>query len=184
MTDLIVQPGQRAAFHSMEEGTYEDWQIIRGVEPEVPLAEGVLEQLRRIGEVPGGFAVDRTTHSLQTATRAERAGRSDLYVLAALLHDIGDNLAPANHSELAAAVLQPHLPDNLHWMVLHHGEFQLYYFGHFVGADRDGRDRYAGHPWFDLTAEFCEEFDQRSFDPDFPTQPIEHYIPLVRQLIR
>jgi predicted HD phosphohydrolase len=182
MTELITQP-PRAAFRSMAEGTLEDWQIIRSVEPEAPLADGVLEQLRRIGEVPSGFAVDRTTHSLQTATRAERAGRSDDYVLAALLHDIGDNLAPENHSELAAAVLRPHLPDDLHWMVQHHGEFQLYYFGHYVGADRNIRDQYAGHPFYDLTAEFCEEFDQRSFDPDYPTEPLEHYVPLVRDKI-
>ncbi len=183
MTELTTQPA-RAVFRSMSEGTLEDWEIIRSVEPEAPLADGVLEQLRRIGESPSGFAVDRTTHSLQTATHAERAGRSDDYVLAALLHDIGDNLAPENHSELAAAVLRPHLPEDLHWMVQHHGEFQLYYFGHYVGADRNVRDRHAGHPFYDLTAEFCEEFDQRSFDPDYPTEPVEHYEALVRDKIR
>jgi predicted HD phosphohydrolase len=182
MTELITRPA-RATFRAMSEGTLEDWQIIESVESEVPLSEVILEQLRRIGEVPCGFAVDRTTHSLQTATRAEDAGRSDHYVLAALLHDIGDNLAPANHSELAAAALRPHLPDDLHWMVKHHGEFQRYYFGHFLGEDRNMRERHRGHQWFDLTEEFCEEFDQRSFDPDFPTRPLEHYEPLVRALI-
>jgi predicted HD phosphohydrolase len=182
MTNLSTEP-PRAAFRSMREGTAEDWDIIRSVEPDIPLAESVLEQLRQLGEAPSGFAVDRLTHSLQTATRAESAGRSDHYVLAALLHDIGDNLAPANHSELAAAVLKPYLPEDLHWMVKHHGEFQLYYFGHYVGGDRDVRERHRGHQWFDLTEEFCEEFDQRSFDPDFTTRPIEHYEPLVRALI-
>src|SRR5271167_5011427 len=106
MTDLVAVSGRRAGFRSMSEGTAEDWQIINSVEPDVALSESVLEQLRRLGEAPSGFAVDRLTHSLQTATRAERAGRSDDYVLAALLHDIGDNLAPENHSELAAAVLK------------------------------------------------------------------------------
>ncbi len=183
MTDLGKQTGQRATFRSMSEGTAEDWQIICAVGPGIPLADAVLEQLRRLGEAPSGFAVDRLTHSLQTATRAERAGRSDHYVLAALLHDIGDNLAPENHSELAAAVLKPHLPEDLHWMVKHHGEFQRYYFGHFLGEDRNVRERHRGHQWFDLTEDFCDEFDQRSFDPDFPTNPIGHYEPLVRTLI-
>ncbi|HXW39241.1 MAG TPA: HD domain-containing protein [Acidimicrobiales bacterium] len=183
MTELITPPA-RATFRAMSEGTFEDWEIIRSVEPDVPLSEGILEQLRRIGEAPSGFAVDRTTHSLQTATRAERAGRSDDYVLAALLHDIGDNLGPENHSEVAGAILRPHLPEDLHWMVQHHGEFQLYYFGHFTGQGRNVRDRHAGHPHYDLTAEFCEEYDQRSFDPDYPTEPIEHFLPLVRDKIR
>lgn len=183
MTKLTAEPTERAKFRSMSEGTEEDWGIIRSVEPAVPLADSVLEQLRRLGEAPSGFAVDRLTHSLQTATRADRAGRSDEYVFAALLHDIGDNLAPANHSELAAAVLKPYLPDDLHWMVKHHGEFQLYYFGHLLGGDRNVRERHRGHEWFDLTAEFCEEFDQRSFDPDYATSPIEHFEPLVRSFI-
>jgi predicted HD phosphohydrolase len=183
MTSLIEQP-KRAAFRAMSEGTAEDWAIIRSAPVSVPLCESVLEQLRRLGDDPGGFAVDRLTHSLQTATRAERAGRNDLYVLAALLHDIGDNLAPSNHSELAAAVLRPHLPDDLHWMVKHHGIFQRYYFGHFLGEDRNVRERYRGHEHFGLTEEFCEEYDQRAFDPDYDTLPIEHYEPLVRSLIK
>jgi predicted HD phosphohydrolase len=183
MTEETLEAPRRATFRAMSEGTAEDWQIIRSVVPEVPLAEAVLEQLRRLGEAPTGFAVDRLTHSLQTATRAERAGRSDHYVLAALLHDIGDNLAPDNHSELAGAVLKPHLPEDLHWMVRHHGEFQRYYFGHYLGEDRDVRERHRGHQWFDLTTEFCEEFDQCSFDPDYRSAPIEHYFPLVRALV-
>jgi predicted HD phosphohydrolase len=183
MTKLTSEPARTAKFRAMSEGTEEDWRIIREVASPIPLADSVLEQLRRLGETPSGFAVDRMTHSLQTATRAARAGRSDHYVLAALLHDIGDNLAPENHSELAAAVLKPYLPEDLHWMVKHHGEFQLYYFGHLLGGDRNVRERHRGHQWFDLTAEFCEEYDQRSFDPDYPTDPIEHFEPLVRSLV-
>ncbi len=182
MTELSTQP--RATFRAMSEGTLEDWRIIRSIAPETPLSASIIDQLRKIGGVPCGFAVDRTTHSLQTATRAERAGRPDDYVLAALLHDIGDILGPANHSEVAGAILRPHLPEDLHWMVKHHGEFQLYHFGHLTGRDRNVRDRHAGHPFYDLTVEFCEEYDQRSFDPDYPTEPIEHFLPLVEDKIR
>jgi predicted HD phosphohydrolase len=183
MNELMVTTRPRAAFSSMSEGTAEDWAIIRGTESQASLADGVLEQLERLGQEPGGFAVDRLTHSLQTATRAERAGCPDSYVLAALVHDIGDNLAPANHSELAAAVLQPHISEELYWMVRLHGEFQLYYFGHYVGEDRNARDRYRDHGCYDLTVEFCEEFDQRSFDPAYRTEPLEHFVPLVRELV-
>jgi len=151
---------------------------------QMAVADEVIEQLEKLGRGPGGFAVNRLAHSLQTATRAENADRSDLYVLAALLHDIGDCLAPLNHSALAAAVLQPYLPEDLHWMVLHHGEFQMYYIGDQVGGDRNIRDQYRGHQWFDLTVEFCEDFDHDSLDPRHPTNPLEHFTPLIRALLK
>src|SRR5207248_11802337 len=71
----------------------------------LPISDRVLSHLALLGGDSGGFAVDRLTHSLQTATRAYRAGRDDEYVVCALLHDIGDTLAPANHPEIAASIL-------------------------------------------------------------------------------
>ncbi|MGF7233454.1 MAG: HD domain-containing protein [Frankia sp.] len=175
----------RAAFHAMTEGTQEDWLIIEAANHELDAAlpERVLGHLRLLGGDFDGFAVDRLTHSLQTATRAERAGRSDEYILCALLHDIGDTLGPHNHSDVAAAIVKPFVDPDLHWLVEHHGEFQGYYFFHFAGLDRDRRDRYRDDPRFDLTAEFCAEYDQNSFDPDHPTHSLEHYEPLVRDLM-
>ena len=181
MTDLTTRSTPKAAFRAMSESTVEDWRIIRSVEPDIPLADSLLEQLRRLGEAPSGFAVDRLTHSLQTATRAERAGRSTTTCWRPCCTTSATTWRPANHSELAAAVLRPHLPEDLHWMVKHHGEFQRYYFGHLLGEDRDVRERHRGHQWFDLTEEFCEEYDQRSFDPDYPDPTLEHYEPLVRR---
>ena len=188
MTDTAVEtvPSEaRATFHAMDEGTAEDWQkiAVAAVEFGQGLPERVLTHLRLLDGDFGGFAVDRLTHSLQTATRAERAGRPDDYVLCALLHDIGDTLGPYNHADIAAALLKPFVGDDLHWMVEHHGEFQGYYFFHHLGLDRDRRDRYAGDPNFDLTAEFCAEYDQCAFDPAYDTHPLEHYAPLVRELM-
>ncbi len=151
---------------------------------QMAVADEVTEQLEKLGSGPGALTVNRLAHSLQTATRAENADRSDLYILAALLHDIGDCLAPLNHSALAAAVLQPYLPEDLHWMVLHHAEFQMYYIGDQVGGDRNIREQYRGHQWFDLTAEFCEEFDHDTLDPRYPKKPLEHFTPLIRALIK
>ena len=130
----------------------------------------------------GGFAVDRLTHSLQTAARAERAGRDDEYVMCALIHDIGDTLGPANHADIGAAILKPFISEQNHWMMEQHGIFQGYYFFHFLGADRNLRDQFEGHEWFDYCAEFCHEYDQAAFDPAYDTPPLEHYEPLIRSI--
>jgi predicted HD phosphohydrolase len=176
---------QRASFHAMTESTAQDWKIIADHSAEfgARLPARVLTHLRLLGGDYGGFAVDRLTHSLQTATRAERAGRPADYVLCALLHDIGDTLGPYGHSEVAAAILEPYVHPDLRWMVEKHGQFQGYYFFHYLGLDRQVRDQYAGHPLFDMTAEFCAEFDQVSFDPEYATAPLEHFEPLVRDLM-
>ena len=129
----------------------------------------------------GGFPVDRLTHSLQTATRAYRADRDDDYVACALLHDIGDTLGSYNHPDIGAAIVKPFVSDELHWMVEQHGIFQGYYFFHFLGLDRNLRDQFVGHPYYDLTEEFCVDFDQPAFDPEYPTMPLEEFTPLLQQ---
>jgi predicted HD phosphohydrolase len=169
----------------MTEGTAEDWQAIAqaGAEFSAGLPDRVLAHLRLLDGDFGGFAVDRLTHSLQTATRAYRADRDDEYVLCALLHDIGDTLGSFNHSDIAAAVLKPFVSEANHWMVQKHAIFQGYYYFHLLGLDRDMRERFRGEEHFDYTAEFCNDFDQPAFDPDYATLPLEHFEPLVRQLM-
>ena len=110
---------QRAAFHSMEEGTALDWSIIahHNLTFAAGLPDRMLAHLRMLEGDAGGFAVDRLEHSLQTATRAYRADRDDEYVVCALLHDIGDILGPYNHADIAASVLKPFVSDANHWMV-------------------------------------------------------------------
>jgi predicted HD phosphohydrolase len=131
---------------------------------------------------PGGYAVDRLTHSLQTATRAQRDGRDDEYVVCALLHDIGDTLACFNHADLAATILEPFVSEKNHWIVKHHGIFQGYYFFHHLDLDRDMRDRFRDHPYWKDCAEFCEKYDQNSFDPAYDTLALEHFEPLVESV--
>jgi predicted HD phosphohydrolase len=172
----------RATFTAMADGTQEDWNRIATAQLEYypGLADRVIAHLRLLGGDHGGFAVDRLTHSLQTATRAARAGRGDDYVACALLHDIGDTLATFNHPDVAAAIVKPFVDESLHWMVQQHGVFQGYYFFHFIGLDRNLRDQFAGHPWYDLCAEFCAEYDQPAFDPGYSTMPLEELEPLLR----
>ena len=75
-----------------------------------------------------GYQVSRLEHSLQSATKALRAGEDEEMIVAALLHDIGDELAPLNHSEYAAAVLKPYVSEKTHWIVKMHGLFQTFYY--------------------------------------------------------
>ncbi len=171
-------------FTRMQDATREDYQVIgrHSLEFFTGLPDRLLRHLELLDSDTGGYAVTRLTHSLQTATRAERDGRDEEYVVCALLHDIGDTLASANHSELAATILQPFVSEENHWIVKHHGVFQGYYFFHHFGLDRDAREAHRGHPWFGECAAFCALYDQNSFDPEFETLPLAHFEPMVRKV--
>jgi predicted HD phosphohydrolase len=173
-----------ATFTRMQDATSDDYKIIGGHSLEffARLPDRVLDHLRLLGSDTGGYAVTRLTHSLQTATRAERDGRDDEYVVCALLHDIGDTLASANHSELAATILEPFVSEENRWIVQHHGIFQGYYFFHHLGLDRNARDRYRDHPLFRECATFCAKYDQNSFDPNYDALPLEHFESKLRKV--
>ena len=179
------EQAQRAGFRSMDEGTQADWQIIGS--HFFPYAQGladrVLAHLKLLDGDYGGFPVDRLQHSLQTATRAERGGESEEYVVAALLHDIGDTLGSYNHPDIAAAILKPFVDEKLHWIVEHHGIFQGYYFFHYIGMDRDMREQFRGHPHFEHTAQFCHLYDQNSFDPAYDSMPLDAFVPMMRRVM-
>ena len=132
----------------------------------------------------GSLKVSRLEHSLQSATRASRAGKDREYVAAALLHDIGDALAPHSHGEMVAAVLRPFVSERMCWIVQKHGLFQSYYYAHLMGEDRNARDRYIDHPFYDDCVEFCEQFDQNCFDPDYDSLPLEFFRPIVEDVFR
>jgi predicted HD phosphohydrolase len=172
----------RATFKRMDESTAEDWAGIMAQHAGLvdALPDRFLDQLRLLDSEAGGFAVDRLTHSLQTAHRAETDGRDDAYLVCALLHDIGDVLGPLNHADIAAAVLRPWVSDAYHWMVQQHAVFQGYYFWHHIGEDRNARDAFRGHEYYDLTEEFVRKYDMPSFDEEYPTPPLQHYEPLIR----
>jgi predicted HD phosphohydrolase len=171
-------------FTAMRDATREDYQKIgrHSLDFFRELPDRVLAHLEILAGDTGGYAVDRLTHSLQTATRAQRDGRDDEYVVCALLHDIGDTLASANHADLAATILEPFASEKNLWIVKQHAIFQGYYFFHHMDLDRDMRDRYRDHEWFRDCAEFCEKYDQNSFDPEYDTLSLEAFEPAVRTL--
>jgi predicted HD phosphohydrolase len=175
----------RTSFTSFHESTEADWAVIT---PQLNVTQSfvpdhVLQQLGYLRNDHGGFPVDRLEHSLQTATRAERDGRDPHYVLCALLHDIGDTLSPFNHPAIGAAIVKPFVSEADHWMVQHHGIFQGYYFWHYIGADRNARDEFRDSPYFEYTAEFCAKYDEVAFDRDYPSEPLEHFEPLIREIL-
>lgn len=173
---------KQVPFVQMKDGTRDDYLFLDGLEKEfaAALPERLLASLAGLEDSVGGYQVSRLTHSLQTATRAQEDGADDDYVVAALLHDLGDIHAPHNHAEYAATILRPYVRPEVTWVVEKHGLFQRYYFAHHLGGDRAGREKYRGHPWFDTCAHFCERWDQTSFDPAYPTRDLTHFAPLVR----
>jgi predicted HD phosphohydrolase len=175
----------RATFSAMTEGTAEDWAAIgraaaahRGEH-----VDRIVDHLMLLKGDHGGFNVDRLEHSLQTATRAHRDGRDEEYVVCALLHDVGDILLPASHAELGAAILKPYVSEQNHWMLEHHGIFQGYYFFHHLGLDRDMREQFRGHPWFEYTAQFCHLYDQNAFEAGYDSMPLEAFVPMMRRVM-
>lgn len=174
----------RAQFHDMKDGTREDWATI--MQHYVPFAQQggkrVLEHLRLLDGDFGGFPVDRLTHCLQTATRAQRDGRDEDYVVMALIHDIGDTLGAYNHADVAAAIIKPFVSEELHWITLHHAIFQGVNFFHHLGLDRDMREQFRGHQYFAATEAFIAKYDCPSFDPDYDTLPLAFFEPMVMKL--
>lgn len=171
-------------FTAMKDGDKEDYDFleVHEVEHAKGTADRLLKALVDLDEGLSGYQITRLGHSLQSATRAERDGADIDWVVAALLHDIGDIFAPYNHDEYAASILKPFVREQVTWVVEKHGDFQLLYFGEHVGADPEKRQAYAGHQYFDDCAQFCERWDQSSFDPSYDTLPIEHFADRVREV--
>ena len=174
----------RASFTRMVDAQPEDWAIVgaSAVAYNKKLADRVIAHLSLLRDDFGGYAVDRLEHSLQTATRAHRDGRDEEYVVCALIHDIGDTLGSFNHADIATAILKPFVSEQNLWMVEQHAVFQGYYFFEYLGLDKNVRERFRGHQWFDYTAEFCEKYDQSSFDPKYESMRLEEFEPMLRRV--
>ena len=129
-----------------------------------------------------GYQINNYRHCLQTATMVMRAGHDGEAVTVALLHDIGFTACPSVHGEFAAALLEPYVSERHVWMLRHHAIFQQIHLNEYPGLDPDERDRWVGHEHFDWTAEFVAEFDQRAIDPGYPTEPIQTFLPAVREV--
>ena len=173
-----------AKFVQMKDGTKEDYLLLE--KHEKIYIEGTADRLIKfmsgLTNTLEGYKITRLEHSLQSATRALNDKANDEMVVATLLHDIGDELAPLNHSEYAAAVLKPYVSEKTHWIIEKHGEFQMYYYAHHLGGNRNQRDKYKGHKYYKDTVDFCENWDQKSFDPNFKSLPLKEFEPMVKKI--
>jgi len=171
-------------FTQMKDGTREEYVYLQSLEHDYiqALPDRLLLALERLGGSLQGYRVSRLQHSLQSATRAENDGADVEMVVAALVHDLGDELSPENHSQFAASILRPYVRAEVTWVVEMHGLFQMQYYAHHYGKDAQGHLAYRDHPWFDSCQRFCALYDQAAFDPDYPTQPLSHFEPLLREV--
>ena len=171
-------------FTRMEDGTVEEYAYLDQLEDQYKqgLADRLLQALAKLEFSMSGYKLSRLEHSLQSATRAHRAGESEQMVVAALLHDLGDELATYSHSEMAAAILRPFVNEEIYWVVKHHGIFQMYYYAHHCGGDRNVRDQFRDHPYYATAVKFCHEYDQNCFDPDYDSESLEFFRPIVERV--
>ena len=171
-------------FTQMKDGTAEEYAFLtkHEVEHTKGTADRLLSALVELDEGLSGYKITRLGHSVQSASRAWRDGADIDWVVSALLHDIGDIYAPYNHDEYAATILRPFVREQCAWCVQTHGDFQMIYYGHHVGGNPNKRDRFQGHPYFDDCAQFCERWDQASFDPDYDDLPLDFFVPIVREV--
>ena len=172
------------SFTHMADGSREDYELLDAKEHDFvrSLPDRILVNLQNLDQSFSGYQVSRLEHSLQSATRAYRAGEDEEMVVAALVHDIGDMLAPLSHSEMAASILRPFVSERIYWIIKHHGLFQTYYSAHHLGGDRNARDKFKDHKYYKDTIDFCEKYDQCSFDPNYKSMTLEDFKPLVKKI--
>lgn len=181
----MSETADRVSFTQMKDGTREDYELLARLEEPylAGTADRLLRELRSQGEETlSGYQITRLEHGLQAATRARRDGADIDWVVAALLHDIGDGLAPQNHDRFAAEIMRPYMREEVVWTVEHHGAFQAYYYAHHYGWDRELREKYRDSPYYESCKAFCERWDQSSFDPDYPMDPLESFEGEVHQV--
>jgi predicted HD phosphohydrolase len=168
----------------MADGTADEYAFLSVLERKYleGLPDRLMLAMEGLAHSLSGYRVTRLEHSLQSATHAYNAGEPEEMVVAALLHDIGDELAPASHSEMAASILRPYVSEKTYWIVKHHGLFQTYYYNHHHGKDRNIRDQFKDHEWYRDCVDFCENYDQNCFDPDFQSKPLAFFRPMVERV--
>lgn len=181
---MTEDPIGKMHFKHMDEGTKADFQVLARVhEQNIARLPDLLLGMMSSLKGDEAYPVDRLTHSLQTATRAHRDGMDEEYVVCCLLHDVCEALGPFNHGEVIAAILKPFIGEANHWMLEKHGVFQTYFYGDQIGIDKNQRERYRDSPHYQRTIEFTSKYDEVSFDPDYPSEPLSTFEPMVRRVL-
>jgi len=175
---------EKVNFTQMKDGTKEEYLLLNKCEKKYTesTADRILKFMYGLNNSLEGYQITRLEHSLQTATRALNDKAEDEMIVGALLHDIGDELAPLNHSEYAAAIIKPYVSEKTHWIIEKHGIFQMYYYAHHLGGNKNEREKFKGHKYYIDTINFCENWDQKSFDPNFKSLTLKDFEPYVKKI--
>ncbi len=175
---------KKVNFTEMKHGSKEDYELLEKYEHnfERETADRLLKYLASQTTTLEGYQITRLEHSLQAATRAYKNNESEEMVVATLLHDIGDELAPMNHSQYAASIIRPYVSEKTYWVINHHGLFQTFYSAHHLGGDRNARDKFKDHKYYQATVDFCEKYDQSSFDPNYKSMTLKEFEPMVKRI--
>ena len=49
----------------------------------------------------------------------------------------------------------------------------MYYYAHHLGKNKNQRDKYKDHKYYEDAINFCEKWDQTSFDPNYKSKSLE-----------
>ena len=179
-----INSNPKVSFTRMADGTEEDFKLIAANDQEtaLELPRRIIEHLQMMSEDDGAYKIDRLQHVLQAATRCERDGGDEDWVVATLVHDLGDILAPFSHAEVASEIIKPFVREEVAWAIRHHGIFQLCYNVSLPTEKRMSREQYKDSPYYQTTIDFCEKWDQCSFDPDYKSEPLEHFFPALNRV--
>ncbi len=147
-------------------------------------AESVVRSLLSLADVCDGGEISELDHALQVATRAERAGADDEMILAALCHDIGKVFGDVGHGEISAELLTPHVRPELVEVVRHHAAFTAAHWDPSLAGPKDPKRQFEQAPWFELAVTFVDQWDMESFDPDYDSEPMAFFAPVIEGLVR
>ena len=176
---------KKVNFTEMKDGDKEDYLLLKELEKSYisMTSDRIIEELKRQGTISlEGYQITRLEHGLQSGTRAFRDGADIDWIIGALLHDIGDGLAPQNHDRMSAEVIRPFVREEVSWVVEHHGIFQMIYYAHHYGWDKNARDKFKDNIYFQTCADFCERWDQKSFDPEYKNKDLDFFKPLIKEV--
>ena len=168
-------------FTRMDQGKIEDWMVIAQAvaQRRAAMPQVIRRMLGQLEEQVDGFAVNQLEHSLQTATRALRAGATEELIVAALCHDIGKVISIENHPAIAAEILKPYVSQETYEIVRTHQDFQGRHYYALLGKSPEAREQYTGQPWFEMARQFTDEWDQTAFNPDYDTLPLSYFEPMI-----
>ena len=175
---------EKMHFTRMDQGSDEDFQILKHVH-ETTLVELPDRLIAMVNDLSAdqAYNLNRRGHSLQAATRALRDGASEELIVVALFHDVGEALGPMNHGEIAASILRPFISDDRYNLLKYHGLFQTYFYARHLGLDPNARDQFKNESWYQMTVDFTTKYDEVSFDPAYPNEPMSTFAPMVHRVM-